>query len=176
MTTRTGVDRTIASLPKFLGGLGCVPGLVERDRDVLTLGHAMLHASGVAGEVSSRFAATRAGSFWASFAETLSRLGGEIDASGSLYSFPDVSGLPLSILMDQYESAKDIAPLRAKAEYLRAPLTAHTFAGNQPVRNLPDRHGPLAAQLASLSSPVLPTTCCLCLKPDSAGQAGHHRR
>ena len=176
MSSLFDLSPDVVYLPRALGGLGCVPNSVFRDQDVLTAGRGMLHTKGLAGDIAARFAGPRAGAFWQCFADALLRQGGTMDANGSLNSFPDIALVSTAELNRLYLEAKASNPLRDNAMFLHPSLTAYTFTGSQPVARLPDHLGALAAELATLGSHIPTAVCPLCGKPESVGQAGHHRR
>ena len=171
-----GVPLDLACLPKSMGGLGCVPQQCTQQQQLLCAGHSMLHSSGLPGERAARYAGSRAGPFWRSFASALEANNGSIDTNGSIVSFPDPQLPSVNNIASEYVHAHHTHPLRRHVHHLHPSITAYTIAGTHPVARLPDHMGQLAAQLATLSTPPPDFECPLCRSPKSKGQAGHHRR
>ena len=172
----TNVPPDVASLPKGLGGLGCVPQRHLQKQHILSAGYDMLHCPGTPGALAARFAGSRAGPFWRAFDSALTDNGGSIDANGSITCFPDAQTPTANSLAQVYMKAVDDYPLRNHVRHHHPSLTAYTIAGCHPVPRLPDHMGQLAAQLATLCTPPPDFVCPLCQAPESRGQAGHHRR
>ena len=171
-----GVSAIVTRLPRAWGGLGCVHSEDSQMEHVLKLGRDLLLLTGPAGRVARRFAVTRTGPFWRLFTHLLEMSGGRIATDGSIADFPNPAAFTAGRIASLVADASNTFPLRGRTKHTRAPLTALTICGTHPVLPLPPHAGTYAAQMATLTSPPLGYVCPLCHSPDSAGQAGHHRR